>query len=150
MKNIFYSILFIAILFASCSSLQTVNSLEKEMDWLGGKWIGMGLQIDSPQNPTWKIELNVDMKNKSCLIKYPTLECSGKWVLKSGDTRRAIFTEHITEGKNKCYDGGKLVLTKIDENHISYSFFYPDNNILGAFSTLTKAEYAKKLNSRSL
>ncbi len=146
------SILFVAIIFlcCSCSVQKKYTSLEKEMSWLEGKWIGVGYQADAMTAQTWSIELKVDVKNKKCSINYPSLECSGKWVLKNGNSNAATFVEHITEGKDKCFDQGELIITKVDENHLSYSFFYPKNHQLGAFSTLVKSEYAKKLNSKRL
>lgn len=154
MKNtIIPFILFIIIIGSSCggtNQLATVTDLGKELKWLEGEWLGTGYQLDAYSNSTWPIELNINLDKKTCQINYPTLDCSGKWQLVNGNYHSATFMEKITEGKTKCYSGGKLVLTLVDENHLSYSFFYPDSGKLGASSTLINKKWGQKMNSTQL
>lgn len=151
MKHILIGIL--AVLFLnSCTTMKdvSVSSLEKELNWLAGEWVGQGFQTDAISNATWEINLNVDMEKRKCKIKYPTLNCGGEWQLIKGNHYSATFKEVIIDGKDKCYNGGQLVITKVNENHLSYSFFYPDNGELGAFSTLIKKDFYKKMNATQL
>lgn len=151
MKNIIiHLIVFITIIGTSCSTTKQVTSLEKQLKWLEGEWLGTGYQLDAYGQSTWPIELDINLDKKTCQANYPSLSCSGKWQLIKGNHHSATFKEIITEGKTKCYNGGRLVLTLVDEHHLSYSFFYPDSGKLGASSTLMKKEWKRKLNSSQL
>ena len=151
MKNIIIHLaIFITIIGSSCTGVKQVTSLEKELKWLEGEWLGRGLQLDGIGQTTWPIELNINLNKKTCKVNYPSLNCNGKWQLVKGNNYSATFMEMITEGKTKCYSGGKLILTLVDEHHLSYSFFYPDSGKLGATSTLIKKEWKQKLNATQL
>lgn len=153
MKIVFFILGILSmILLASCSVNRelTTNTLSKQVRWLDGKWIGTGYQVDAYSNDTWPIELDVSLSKKSCTVKYPSLDCGGEWQLVQANAHRATFKEVITDGKNKCYDGGRLEISLIDKNHISYSFFYPDDGKLGAFSTLVRASFLKEQSATTL
>ena len=135
------SILIITILslFISCSALKSTSS---KSSWLNGNWKGTGFQVDRDIDNTWDIVLNINSKNKSYDISYPSIPCSGKWKLIEISAERAVFTESIIQD-NGCVNGGKVLLSKLDNNRIIFSYYYPDGVYSGsekanAFATLIK------------
>jgi len=116
----------------------TKNWSADVVQWLQGRWKGMGFQTDIES--TWTIELNAYMEGGQVLIDYPSIPCGGVWKLKSADDCRAEFVEHITSGKNRCRDLGKLIITYIDANHVSYTYFATDGltPVLNGYSTLVR------------
>ena len=104
--------------------------------WLSGTWVGQGYQPGSDAHFT--IELICDATTRAFAISYPSLGCSGTWELVSQADGVARFVETITEGTDACVDGGKVVLTQISDQFVTWSFFYPDDETLDSFSTLHK------------
>jgi len=104
--------------------------------WLEGSWRGIGYQINLQQ--TWAIELDVAT---TATVNYPSLECSGAWSLVKNAEGLVEFEEAILKGVNRCVNGGRIVITRIDQHHISYSFFEPQNGKLEAHSTLVDVEF---------
>ncbi len=131
------------MLFLLCACLVSACSLWKERlksehpAWMEGEWSAVGLQVNIPQ--TWTMELIVDGKNYE--IRYPTLECSGVWTLEGSTQNKAVFTEVVTYGFERCTNGGKIVVTKIDKFHLSFSYFSPKNGKLEAYATLTNSKF---------
>ena len=80
--------------------------------------------------------LEFSVKKDHYLISYPSLDCGGEWILISSNKYKATFRENILEGVNKCVQGGTVVVTLVDKNHISYSYFSPDSGNLEATATL--------------
>ena len=138
MKTLKTSLLFLvaSLLFISCSTWKERLHADHPL-WLKGEWSGVGLQVNIPQ--TWTMELIVTDKNYE--IRYPTLDCSGVWTLEGSSAHKAVFTEVVTYGFERCTNGGKIVITKIDKYHISFSYFSPKNGKLEAYSTLTNAKF---------
>lgn len=136
-------ILCIGFLFtiSSCTSLK--SSTESVYPaWMVGEWKGVGLQLNIRQ--TWMMELKVENK-KQFEIRYPTLECTGVWKLKTATHSNAEFIEMITYGNDRCTNGGKIIITKIDQNHLSFSYFSSNGNKLQAHSTLVNVKYKESL-----
>ncbi|MEO1435748.1 MAG: hypothetical protein AAFV80_09450, partial [Bacteroidota bacterium] len=100
--------LFSLLLGTSCSVRLDVDA-NKIPNWLEGEWKGIGYQINFPQ--TWTMELTVNKKEAH--IAYPTLACSGEWVLESVTADRLSFVEKILVGQDKCVHGGKVVITLV-------------------------------------
>ncbi|WP_158973629.1 hypothetical protein [Cellulophaga sp. L1A9] len=126
-------------LLASCGVSHT--SISKNKKWLEGKWTGIGYQTDLTEASQWTIVLNIENGNYN--ITYPSLDCSGKWKLAKYSADQATFTELIENNTSTCIKEGTIILSKIDENRILYSYFYNDgiNNDgkkAAAFSTLEK------------
>ncbi len=130
------AILFIGLM--ACKSLGPITDKPTDNQWIEGTWIGLGYQPDAANHNTWDIQIKIEEGGKKAAVLYPSLKCGGELELISIDNHKAVFTERIIEGKQYCYDGGQLVLTYVNQNHVSYSFFYPDTKALGSFSTLTK------------
>lgn len=115
----------------------TVDNRE-DLSWLDGNWSGLGYQpsIGTP----WDIKLTCNASKKRFIIEYPSLGCQGFWKVKKIEKDRVTFMEKIAKGEHNCLLQGMLVVTKVDENHISYSFFdeVDGERVLNAFSTLVR------------
>ncbi|MEM7101895.1 MAG: hypothetical protein AAF502_02115 [Bacteroidota bacterium] len=126
------AVMLLSVFCLVATSFSILDSTEKHPKWLEGEWEGVGLQLNFPS--TWSIDFLV--KENQYMIMYPSLECGGEWELISANQYKAVFRENILEGVNKCVQGGTVVVTKVDEYHISYSYFSPDSGKLEATSTL--------------
>ncbi|HDP80743.1 MAG TPA: hypothetical protein ENN21_07865 [Spirochaetes bacterium] len=104
--------------------------------WLNGFWAGTGFQLSD--GSTWNIRLNCSSSRNEYLIEYPSLGCGGKWILLTSDAHMAKFTETITRGLESCMNGGLIIITRIDKNHITYSYFSNPGKALEAYSTLRR------------
>jgi hypothetical protein len=133
MKNVLIAFSFITVFFVS-----TAFDTREDISWLNGQWIGLGYQPNTETR--WSISLEADTDKRIFLINYPSISCRGKWKIVSADVNRIVFREKITEGIENCIPTGTVVVTKVDDNHISYSYFEKIEGklILGSFSTLIK------------
>lgn len=130
--------LLVAVVCSGC--IPTKPTIGTELPgWIKGTWEGIGYQINLPQ--TWAIDLEVDLKTAT--INYPSLECSGMWEIANQSIDRVEFREVILKGADRCVNGGLIVITRVDQHHISYSFFEPQNGKLEAHSTLVNVEYER-------
>ena len=105
--------------------------------WMNGSWEGIGLQI-SPNPHTWTISLSANISENVYEIEYPSLSCGGKWVPEEITNSRAVFVEYIEKGILRCVHKGKVVITYVDDQHISFSYFHPYDGRLDSHSTLEK------------
>jgi hypothetical protein len=101
-------------------------------DWLAGTWLGRGYQA---RGSSWSIEANAT--NGAFTIAYPSLNCAGRWDLVQSDTSLAVFNEVITTGTSNCIVNGRIVITRIDKNHVTFSYWRTTGE-LDSWSTLTK------------
>lgn len=106
--------------------------------WLQGTWKGIGFQPTSANSGSyWTMEIEANVEKNEYLVRYPSIPCSGKWVLEKTRKESAIFKEIITE-KDRCVDGGKAILTYVDDTHISYTMLRDNDTRVGSYATLTK------------
>ena len=84
--------------------------------WLRGEWAGKGYQTDS--DSTWAMKLTVRGRNYT--VAYPSLECGGRWRLLSLSRRRAVFRETITSGAERCAQGGRVVVQRLNPRQLGY------------------------------
>ena len=139
MKKHFKIIAFLSLIILLNTTL--VYSQIKKTKWLDGTWVGIGYQPGFGEQSAWDIELTYDYQNEEFNINYPSFPCSGYWNLKKADKNKAEFIEYITDGKSLCQNGNTIIVTRIDEEYITISYFLPNYNIgLTAFSTLHKKE----------
>lgn len=111
----------------------------KQLDWLDGRWSGIGFQPSGYESSAWEIEFSYNKITGEAVIVYPTLECAGIWELESADKNLAVFKEQLKTGLDMCENGGKVVITRIDDNFITVSYFYPElYNGVVSFSTLER------------
>ena len=86
--------------------------------WLRGAWEGTGYQSESDDNKTWVMRLTVARGRYA--VEYPSLECAGRWRLLSLSRTRAVFRETITKGEEKCSQGGRVVLQRLNPRQLGY------------------------------
>lgn len=135
-------------LFGQCTSTQEIDASSKvdtTTDWLKGEWQGIGYQLNTSGN--WSIRLKVNDDRYS--IAYPSLECSGNWQLEKKSDMKLEFIETITKGTDKCVNKGRIIITKVDENHVTFTYFSPYSGELEAYSTLIRKSHLDKLKIRS-
>lgn len=126
------------ILFFCLASIST-QAQHNKTKWLDGSWTGSGYQSAALNHSVWAINLDYDFENEVIKIDYPDFPCGGYWKLVKADKNKAEFVEYIDNGKTLCNDQGKVIVTRIDENYITISYFLPElmEGVI-AFSTLEK------------
>ena len=111
------------------------------INWIDGVWTGTGFQRQYSTATIWTIKLTVDESKSAFLIEYPSLGSSGVWKLmqKESGTERYTFLELILNQRGNTVDGGKVVVTKVNDDHMSFSWFLPpSNDTVVAWSTLKR------------
>jgi len=104
------------------------------IEWLDGTWKGTGYQVDDQR---WSIELTCDHIKNAFTISYPSLGCLGNWEPANVEACRMVFRERIDSGP--CDSFTMVILTKIDEYHISISYIVPGaSKEIVAFSVLKR------------
>ena len=149
-SKIYFVLIAMGILFTNVNFTYPAYSKKQNAksdfpEWLQGEWRGIGYQLNS--SGTWSISLKVNAERAS--IAYPSLECSGNWQIIKQSENKLELLETITEGTDKCVNKGKLVITKIDENHVTFTYFSPFSGELEAFSTLVRKSHLDKLKDRA-
>ncbi|MFK7949772.1 MAG: hypothetical protein AB8G11_19435 [Saprospiraceae bacterium] len=137
----------IFVLFMQCTPTKSIDNLttKTSTNWLKGEWEGVGYQLNS--SGSWSIQLKVNDDRYS--IAYPSLECSGNWQLQKESDMKLEFIETITKGTDKCVNKGRIVITKVDDNHVTFTYFSPYSGELEAFSTLIRKSHLDKLKMRT-
>lgn len=102
--------------------------------WLNGSWEGTGYQMDA--NTTWTMSFKARGKRYS--IEYPSLNCGGTWRLISVNSRRAIFRERITVGRESCVDRGVVTIERLSGNQIAYRFSNAGTSQISASAILNR------------
>ncbi|WP_299245186.1 hypothetical protein [uncultured Aquimarina sp.] len=144
MKNFNSIIMVFSFLYLGSCGINN-KSYSKNKNWLEGKWTGIAFQIDLTEDNQWTIELEIDIKKETYNISYPSLNCSGNWKLTKYSKDQATFEEIIKNNTSVCIERGIVILSKIDNERVLYSYFYTDgiNNDgkkASAFSTLEKSK----------
>jgi hypothetical protein len=85
--------------------------------WLRGSWEGTGYQSDSVDQ-TWAMRLTAARGRYA--VEYPSLGCAGRWRLLSLSRTRAVFRETITRGAERCSQGGRVVLQRLNPRQLGY------------------------------
>ena len=127
-----------SLILIACISL-SLSAQNKKTDWINGIWRGTGFQLNN--SSSWAIRFEANAKVKLYKIDYGSLNCGGIWELVSIDENRAIFTEKIIDGLDKCLNGSSIIITYVNKNYLSYSCFAPGAKKLDACSTLERAEF---------
>jgi hypothetical protein len=91
-------------------------------------WEGTGYQFNIKES--WSIKLTFDKESDKLKIEYPSLNCSGHWKATSVTKYKMEFIEILSTGKNRCINGGKVVLYLLDETRIEYLFYWPNDRKL--------------------
>jgi len=106
----------------------------KSRAWLDGSWEGTGYQMDT--DTTWTMSFRAH--DKSYSIEYPSLKCSGTWQLLRANSRRAIFRERITVGRESCVDQGVVTIVRLKGRQIAYRFSHAGSSQVSASAILNR------------
>jgi hypothetical protein len=111
--------------------------------WLDGNWGGDAFLPAGAKD--FPVAIDVESGANRYQIVYTLDACGGTLELLEATAERAVFREHLNANSSKaCADGGKIVITRVDEQHVSYTFFWPDDATLNAYATLRKRELAPR------
>lgn len=127
--NKFFLICF-GLLAMACQADTGQKALLQE---LNGVWGGEAIQDD---NSRWTIKLSI--QPESYVIDYPTLKCGGMMELVKENLDSLVFREVLTYGTNRCYNNGKTVLIKANDNKIRYYWYFENNGRKAAFAELSR------------
>lgn len=129
----FRSLTLVAVIltFAAVGSAQS-----KAGSWLSGTWTGTGYQIDA--NETWTMKVTV--KGKKYTIEYPSLNCSGRWLLISFGSRLAKLRERITNGVDKCIDRGTVTIQRLNRRQIEFRYQNHKQTLFSASGILNREQ----------
>lgn len=83
-----------------------------------GIWEGYGKQSNGS---SWSIKVTIRPDNY--LIDYPSLSCGGELTFLKETKDSIEFKENIIYGKNKCVDGGRVKITKINESSARFEWY---------------------------
>ena len=74
-----------------------------------GRWNGLGMQNDGQ---SWEMQVEITGDRGKCAkVRYPSVPCAAEWICTDVNGGILTATERLTEGQNRCIDGGKLTLT---------------------------------------
>ncbi len=137
------NIIIITLLITSTGCKISKQISQHKISWLNGTWQGTGYQIDLENDNEWSILLEIDTNNQLYTIAYPSLNCSGKWKLIKSSKDQATFEELIELNTVDCTQNGKVILSKVDDDHVIFSYFYTNTKFgntkkASVFSTLEK------------
>lgn len=104
--------------------------------WLRGAWEGTGYQSDSEDKTTWAMRLTVTRGVYA--VEYPSLECAARWRLLSLSRTRAVFRETVTRGAEKCSQGGRVVLQRLNSRQLGYWFSHKGSAVYVASAILNR------------
>lgn len=102
--------------------------------WLTGTWEGTGYQIDD--NSTWTMRLTIN--SGKFAIAYPSLNCGGEWTLKHLSARRAVFTERLSYGQEKCENNSTVVIERLSNRQLMVLFTNPGERDVNSSGILNR------------
>lgn len=102
--------------------------------WLRGEWAGTAYQTDSES--TWAMVLSFGRGRYTA--EYPSLECAGRWRLLSVTRTRAVFSETLTKGAEKCAPRGRVVVERLNARQLGYRYSYQGSEDFVATAILNR------------
>ena len=81
----------------------------------GGNWRGVGIQADSSD---W--DMQVTLGPTLGMVRYPSLNCGGRWQYEAVTTDTLTGVETIDYGLETCIESGKVYLQRYDESRLVY------------------------------
>ena len=81
-----------------------------------------------PGNHLSNYETRIDLNGTKGRIDYPTLNCGGSLEHVRDDRDTSIFVEHLTYGRDKCIDGGRVAV-RSHTNFVTWSWTYEEGDI---------------------
>lgn len=129
-----YLILPAAVIVLLFSSAFYMDTLSSKSDWLDGEWQGEKYQVN--MNKGWQTEMKINTKAKQFSIAYPELDCNGTLEMQSLTKSKAVFIEKLPN--TSCLSDGYIIVTKVDEKHISFTCLRDEEKRLASYCTLEK------------
>ncbi len=80
----------------------------------------------------------ITVRGGKYLIKYPSLKCGGEWKLIRLWSRSARLREEIKYGVSNCEPAGTVIIKRLKNKRIAFSYFYPGTKKKGAYAMLYK------------
>lgn len=127
MKRCLTALLFVLLAAGACAG-------QARGGWLRGEWSGTGYQVDSAD--TWAMVLTFGRGVYTA--EYPSLECAGRWRLLSVSRTRAVFSETITKGAEKCAPRGRVVVERVNARQLIYWYSYRGSKDVVASAILNR------------
>lgn len=116
-----YKVLFVIMLVGlllSCKSSQN----KAPASFFDGTWIGESYQLNVDED--WSMRLDIDSKNKSYIVAYPSLNCGSTCKLIESMPNRLVLYETLEYGLNTCSDKGKIEMVKDSEYECTVFYYY--------------------------
>lgn len=72
-----------------------------------GRWTGTGTQNDGQR---WLLVVNFKptATGLCATAEYPGIGCAAEWVCRGIEDDQVVASERLTQGKDKCIDGGEM------------------------------------------
>ncbi len=119
--------------FLSCLACSNRVSSSSGLAWLDGRWRGVGFDVQ--EEKTWSIRLEANSRRKRYEVEYPSEKCSGTWQLLDSDGCKLRFAETIgSDPRNHCVNG-TLIITRLDERTVTYTWYKDEKPVASAFLT---------------
>lgn len=85
---------------------------------------GVGFQKDIKEY--WAINVQINSQD-DITVSYPSLGCSGKWVLINEDKNLTLLKEIITFGADKCIHENYIFMTRDELSPTTFRFYVYEN-----------------------
>jgi len=85
---------------------------------------GVGFQKDIKEY--WAINVQINTQ-EDISVSYPSLGCSGKWLLIKEDKNLTLLKERITYGVDKCIPENYIVMTRDNLSPTTFRFYIFEN-----------------------
>jgi len=94
---------------------------------VGGRWIGVGIQYDtqSEWDVVMKLHRDAPIGGRIGTIEYPSLPCRADLIRDGEEGDVLVMTEKITDGVDKCVDGGKIRIPRKPGSRLDWRWFFP-------------------------
>ena len=108
--------------------------------WLNGIWEGTGYQWET--ETAWPMTFSA--ADNDYRINYPSLNCSGKWLLLNATLDSASYKEEITIGAENCAQGDTVRIKKLPSGELGARYTHVQENEPNAAALLKPKPPAKK------
>ncbi|MGV3631132.1 MAG: hypothetical protein ACO1O6_07995 [Bacteroidota bacterium] len=125
-----------AVIVVLLSSAFYMDALSSKPGWLDGEWHGKKYQVNMDKG--WETEMKVDTKTKQFSISYPELSCKGTLELQNLSKSKAVFIEKLPN--TSCLSEGYIIVTKVDEKHVSFTCLRDREQRLASYCTLERVK----------
>lgn len=108
----------------------------QRIKWADGQWAGTAWQ---PGFGDFTMTLKVDPEAEiPFVVDYSSLNCGGHYTLQKVAEGTLWLRQDLEYGTVSCVDQVTIALTRLDRDHITFSYWFPGSKEVGGFSTLTR------------